>query len=159
MSLFPTIVLSLLCVIAFLPGESVIKLLISSSKPGNHFARGSSLVMMASIKPNKAPVKPTPFNPRFLEGEMPFSQFFHISAHRLCRILESRVTWIRGQLDSEDVSLVNSLTCQTKCIHALYHIPMQRDVMRHGQTGVFRQVKSVLWCHMAEAGSQGRQSR
>lgn len=33
MSPFPTIVLSLLCVIAFLPGESAIKLLISSSNP------------------------------------------------------------------------------------------------------------------------------
>lgn len=57
MSPFPTIVLSLLCVIAFLPGESAIKLLISSLKPGNHFTRGSSSVMMISINPDKAPVK------------------------------------------------------------------------------------------------------
>lgn len=69
---------------------------------------------------------------------MPFSQFFHIPAHRLCRILESRVTWIRGQLDREDVSLVNTIMCQTrKKKHILYHILMQRDVIRHRQVEYF----------------------
>lgn len=76
MSPFPTIVLSLLCVIAFLPGESAIKLLISSSKPGNHFARGGSPVMMASINPNKTPHKVISEVCSYFNDKCPFCQFF-----------------------------------------------------------------------------------
>lgn len=66
---FPTIVQSLLCLIAFLPGESAIKLLISSSNPETILlVEGSPPVMMASANPNKTP-------PEVISPEMCFFCF------------------------------------------------------------------------------------
>lgn len=112
MSPFPTIVPSLLCVIAFLPGESAIKLLISSSNPETILLVEAASVMMASINPNKASDKSAlRFIYSFGIRDALFCQCFHIQ-HRFGSISQSQVTGIRGQQDNENMSLETSLTCQ-----------------------------------------------
>lgn len=64
MSPYPNLVFSLLCVIAFLPGESAIKLLISPSYPETFLARGITPTFMTTwLKQNKTHVESViPFN-------------------------------------------------------------------------------------------------
>lgn len=95
MSPFPTIALSLLRVIASLPGESAIKLLISSSDPETIFAPEAARVMMASINPNKTPAK------FFLRGDK------RPSSGSSSQI---QVAAIRGRGDDERTPLERSLT-------------------------------------------------
>lgn len=101
MSPFPTIVLIAVrnC---FSPGRECHQTSNFLFKPGNHFARGSSPVMMASINLNKAPV-------RFFFGmrDAP-SVSFSTSSTGFGSISERQVTGIRGQQDNKNMSLERS---------------------------------------------------
>lgn len=93
--------------------------------------------MMASINPNKTPVKLTLRFFLIFLNDSPFYQFPHIQ-HTFGSTSERQATGIRGQQDNENTSLERSLMSggRRNCYPLHHYLVLQRDMLEHGQMSV-----------------------
>lgn len=93
--------------------------------------------MMASINPNKTPVKLTMrlCSFFFVLNDSPLCRFSHIQDW-FGSISERQATGIRGQQDNENMSLERSLMSggRRNCYPLHHYLVQQRDVLQHTHT-------------------------